>query len=204
MPAMLTSLPCDPLDRLVDEVERRLEELSVGERGAFVGSQLTAVDRALCQIQSKGYATGPVFCEWGSGLGGVCGVAALNGFTPFGIEIEPALVRSARALATDLQLSMAFAAGTFLRPGDEDLAKEATKNTRLDFGNDAWDELDLAPEDCDVVFAYPWHGEETFVDRVFARHAAPDSLLVTFHDFDRVIAQRKLAGQAELMTLGWI
>jgi hypothetical protein len=195
---------CDPLDRLVGEVGRRLDELTSNERGAFVGSELAAVDRALGRIRTKGHATGPVFCEWGSGLGGVCGVAALNGFTAFGIEIEPELVRSARSLATDLHLSMVFAEGTFLRPGDEDLAAAATPNTRLDFDNKAWDKLDLAPEDCDVVFAYPWHGEEGFVERVFARHATPDSLLVTFHDLDRVLVQRKLANNSELSPLGWL
>lgn len=204
MPANETSTSGDPLDQLVNEVDRRLEELTCDERGAFVGSQLPSVDRALSHIMTKGLSTGPMLCEWGSGLGGVCGVAALNGFTPFGIEIEPELVRSSRALATDLQLPMVFAEGTFLRPGDEDLAATATEKTRLDFDNDAWEELGLAPEDCDVVFAYPWPGEESFVDGVFARHASPDSLLVTFHDFDRLLAQRKRAYQAELECLGWI
>jgi len=194
----------DPLDYLVDEVSRRLDLVPVDERGAFIGSELPAVDRALSHIRIKGEASGPIFCEWGSGIGGVCGVAALNGFSPHGIEIEPELVRSARTLASDLDLSMEFAEGTFLRAGDEDLAASATQNTRLDFADDAWEKIDLLPEDCDVVFAYPWPGEESFVDRVFERHASPDALLVTFHDFERVLAQRKLSGSGDLHMLGWI
>jgi len=194
----------DPLDYLVDEVSRRLDLVPVDERGAFIGSELPAVDRALSHIRIKGEASGPIFCEWGSGIGGVCGVAALNGFAPRGIEIEPELVRSARTLASDLHLPMVFAEGTFLRAGDQDLVTSATKNTRLDFADDAWEKMDLLPRDCDVVFAYPWPGEESFVDRVFARHASPDALLVTFHDFDRVLAQRKIGRKAELYMMGWI
>ncbi|MCP5067966.1 MAG: hypothetical protein GY946_15500, partial [bacterium] len=84
---------------LIEEVGKRTSLLSDVERGDFVGSELTTVDRALSRIQAECLARGPVFCEWGSGLGGVCGVAALNGFTPLGIEIQKDLVESARALA---------------------------------------------------------------------------------------------------------
>ncbi len=94
-------------------------------------------------------------------------------------------------------------AQAFLFPGDEDLAA-ATVHTRLSFGSHAWDELDLAPEDCDVVFAYPWPGEEACVDGVFARHAAPGALLLTFHGWDHVLVQRKLADEDKLMQLGWM
>jgi len=192
------------LDRLVAEVGRRQLALTGDARGAFVGSELSAVDRVLARIRSEGLASGLVFCEWGSGLGGVCGVAALNGFTPLGIEIHKELVDSARSLADDLDLPMIFARGTFLREGDEDLVHRADEHTNLDCDDDAWDEMDLLPEDCDVVFAYPWPGEENFVDAVFSRHAAPEALLLTFHDHDRVLVQRKLAGESALRPLGWM
>ena len=60
------------------------------------------------------------------------------------------------------------------------------------------------PEDCNVVFAYPWPGEEAFVDGIFARHASPGALLLTFHGWDRVLVQRKLAENGELTPLGWM
>lgn len=194
----------DPLAHLVEQIDLRLHGLSSGERGAFVGSDLSAVDRVLGAIRAKDLASGPIFCEWGSGLGGVCGVASLNGFNPHGIEIQEHLVHAARSLATQLHLSMVFAAGTFLLPGDEDLAGTADSNTHLSFGNDAWEEIDVTPGECDLVFAYPWPGEESFVDNVFSRHASPDSLLLTFHDFDHVLVQRKFAGEVELVPLGWM
>ena len=64
--------------------------------------------------------------------------------------------------------------------------------------------MDLAPADCDVVFAYPWPGEESIVDGAFARHASPGALLLTFHDLDRVLVQQKRNDQQGLRALGWL
>ncbi len=204
MPANDTNTAGGALALLIEEVGKRTSLLTGSERGAFVGSELPAVDRALSHIQAEGLARGPVFCEWGSGLGGACGVAALNGFTPLGIEIQREFVDSARALAENLSLPMVCAEGTFLLPGDEDLAGTATLHTELTFNSRAWDEMDLAPADCDVVFAYPWPGEEAIVEGTFARHASPEALLLTFHCIDRVLVQRMLDHREGLQTLGWM
>jgi hypothetical protein len=99
---------------------------------------------------------------------------------------------------------MDFALGTFLLPGDEDLTSQATAHTQLSFNELAWKELGLAPKDCDVVFAYPWPSEEIVIDGVFARHASPEALLMTFHDHDHVLVQRKVKGREQLLTLGWM
>jgi hypothetical protein len=173
------------------------------DRGAYVGSELGAVNRALVRIRAEGLAPGPLFCEWGSGVGGVCGVAALNGFTPVGIEIQGELIDAARSMAKDLALPTVFAEGTFLLPGDEALAADTT-HTHCTFEHDAWDALGVAPGDCDIVFAYPWPGEEACVDGVFARHASSGALLLTFHDRDRVLLQRKLPDSENLQSLGWM
>jgi hypothetical protein len=204
MPTAETLVSDDSLANLVDAVNQRLLVLTDGEHPAYVGSELPAVDRALSRIQNEGLARGPVFCEWGSGLGGVCGVAAINGFTPYGIEIQRELVASARLLASDLNYAMVFAEGTFLLPGDEELAAGADSHTRLEFNARAWDELELTPEDCDVVFAYPWPNEEAFVDNIFRRHASADALLLTFHDLGRMLVQRKVSHDTQLQTLGWM
>ncbi len=90
------------------------------------------------------------------------------------------------------------------RPRRQQRDRERSTRTRLAFDCHAWDELDLAPEDGNVVFAYPWPGEEAFVDGVFVRHASLDALLLTFHDLDHVLVQRKLAHNEELLPLGWI
>jgi hypothetical protein len=189
---------------LIKEVSQRTALLTDEDRFDFVGSELTSVNRALSHIHAEGLVQGSTFCEWGSGLGGVCGVAALNGFRPLGIEIQRDFVESARALAEKLHLSMQFAQGTFLLPGDEDLTDTKTLHTELTFDHEAWNALDLAPSDCDVIFAYPWPGEESIVDGAFARHASPGALLLTFHDFDRVLVQQKRNDPQGLRTLDWI
>jgi hypothetical protein len=204
MPDEIQHQPGDAVACLVEAVGERLLTFPQAEDRGFVGSDLVALDRVMSRIQAEGLAPGLVFCEWGSGLGGGCGVAALNGFKAFGIEIQRELVEAARSLAEERALEMCFAAGTFLLPGDQDLTRHPTSHTRLSFNDRAWSELNLAPGDCDVVFAYPWPSEEIVVDAVFARHASPDALLVTFHDHDRVFVQRKVAGQQKLLTLGWM
>jgi hypothetical protein len=45
---------------------------------------------------------------------------------------------------------------------------------------------------------------EAFVDGVFVRHASLGALLLTFHDLDHVLVQRKLAHNEELLPLGWM
>lgn len=195
----------DRIDELADAVRRERRRLGASDDlGGCIDSELSSVDRVLARIQREGLTRGPVFCEWGSGLGGGCGAAALNGFQPIGIEIHGALVRAARSIADRLGLSTAFAEGTFLLPGDEDLGSFAHEMTTRRFDRSAWGEAGLAPVDCDVVFAYPWPGEEDFVDRVFARHAGADSLLMTFHDFDHVFVQRKNLDELALEPVGWL
>ena len=73
MPSTETPVSGGSLANLVQEVKQRQLVLTDGEHRAYLGSELPAVDRALSRIQNEGLARGPVFCEWGSGLGGVCG-----------------------------------------------------------------------------------------------------------------------------------
>jgi hypothetical protein len=55
----------------------------------------------------------------------------------------------------------------------------------------AYDELGLEPADSDIVFAYPWPGEEEAIASIFERHAAPGALLLTYHNDQRVRLQRQ-------------
>ncbi len=188
---------------LIDAVSEQQRLLAGDDRRGYVGSDLPAVSRALTRIQNEELATGSIFCDWGSGLGEVCAVGALHGFTSVGIEIQPELVAAARTLASKLGLAMTFAEGTYLQPGDDDLAI-AGGHSNLSFNSDAWDELGLSPAGCHITFAYPWPEEEASVDDTFARHASAGGLLVTLHADDRVLVQRKVADSADLIALGWM
>lgn len=169
----------------------------------FVASDLLAVQRVLERIVKERLLAGPVFCELGSGLGGATLLAAEIGLAAHGIEIQAELVESARSLARDCGLTARFAQGSFLLPGDEDLLPGAGHTCAQTHG-DAWGQLGLTPAACHVVFAYPWPGEEHLFDDLMLRHAGADALLVTFHDQDRVLVQRRVPGEAELVPLGWM
>lgn len=185
--------------RLVREGERRLEAF-VEDRlddpiAGFVPSDFTAVYGALEAIAERHLATGSMFCEWGSGYGVVAMLAAELEFDACGIEIEPDLVDEAQRLADEFDLPVEFVCGSFIPTGGEDVADLTTEFAwlRTDAPS-AYDELGLGPEDFDVIFAYPWPGEEEAVHRLFERYAAAGALLVTFQGVEAVRVQRKTSG----------
>ncbi len=193
-----------------EDVEASVRELESGFGAsepaglpAPTGSNLSVVHRGLATIRRDDLAPGPILCEWGSGFGGACAVAALNGFQPVGIEIRGDLVRASRRLAERLALPLRFAEGSFLQPGDEDLVPPASRHAPR-FESTAWDSLGLAPGDCDVVFVYPWPGEESFIDAIFLRHAAPGAVLLTFHGWSYLLAQRKIGPDTPLEPIAWL
>lgn len=187
----------------IGALEERVRASVPSGAEAPVGSDLSVVHRGLSKIRREGLAPGTLFCDWGSGLGGVCAVAALNGFRSFGIEIRGDLVQASRRLARELELPMHFAEGSFLLPGDEDLMDSTWRHER-GFDGGGWEALGLTPRDCDVVFSYPWPGEEACIDAIFARHAAPGAVLLTFHGWRYLLAQRKPEVAGPLESLGWL
>jgi hypothetical protein len=96
-----------------------------------------------------------------------------------------------------------FAHGSFLLPGDEALLDNCDQ-TRAVVSMDAYRELALAPESCDIVFSYPWPGEEMMIDQVFERHATEGALLLTYHENSRVLVQRHMGAGRELKPLQWV
>jgi hypothetical protein len=160
---------------------------------AFIASDFEQVYCALATIQSARLAAGSRFVEWGSGIGAITCLAESLGFDAVGIEIEPALIEMAESLAAKHGMNVQFACGSFVPPGAEPridhLASIAWLATD---GPDGYEELDLEPDDFDVVFAYPWPGEEQVIFDLFSESAAVGALLLTFHGQDGVRLQRKV------------
>lgn len=160
---------------------------------AFVPSNFELAYRALAEIQAANLATGRRFIEWGSGIGIVTCLASLVGFDAVGIEIEPKLVEMARTIAREYDIAVQFACGSFVPDGIvprvdwiDGVAWLTTE------GRDGHEELELDPDDFDVVFAYPWPGEEQVIFDLFADAAAVGALLLTYHGIDGVRLQRKV------------
>ena len=56
----------------------------------------------------------------------------------------------------------------------------------------AYDELGMDLSDMDLVFAYPWPGEEGLIEALFDAFAAEGALLLTYHGMNEMKLQRKV------------
>jgi hypothetical protein len=180
--------------RFIRDADARAEGFDRrGHVSAFVPSDYHAAYRALRAVAAGTLARGAVFCEWGSGLGVVAGLAAFAGFEATGIEVDGELVRQARELADDHGLAVEFAHGSFIpRAAERRVTAAGVYAWLTTDGDDAYADLGLDPADLDVVYAYPWPDEEEVTADLFARYAGPGAVLLTYHGGDGVRARRKV------------
>lgn len=163
------------LEGLAPELRRRIAALSdegweIWERfdvdvrrndwHPFVPADYERVLEALVAQRGPGLR----FLEWGSATGVITIMADLLGYEAWGIELDPALVEVARGLASRYGSEARFAAGSFIpsgyryRPADGD-----GRLGTIGHGASAYPELRHPLEDFDVVYAYPWGGEEAMM-----------------------------------------
>jgi len=182
------------LDEANDRIRRYVEERKVRVSG-FVPSDFEPVFQALHAVAEDGLACGDVFCEWGSGFGVVAMLAELLEFQTYGIEIEDSLVVGARQLAEEFDLPVDFVTGSFVPEGGERIVDELCSGTDswlTGESDDAYQELGLSPNDFDVIYAFPWPGEENVIAGLFDEFCAVGSLLLTFDHLEGVRARRKV------------
>jgi hypothetical protein len=181
---------------LLADVKRRINDFDANFPAsipAFVPSDFELTYRALVSIHETHLATGGRFLEWGSGVGAVTCLAAIAGFDAIGIEIEARLVAIAESLAEDHSIDAEFALGSYVPPGAESLIEVVGEvNWLRTDGPDSYTDLKLEPDDFDVIFAYPWPGEEQVIFDLFAHAAAPGALLLTYHSQDGLRLNRKV------------
>jgi len=131
------------------------------------------------------------FLEWGSASGVITIMADLLGYEACGIELDTSLVRTARALATRFDSSARFVAGSFLptgyawRPRDGD-----GRTSTIGLGPSGYLQLGLPLEHFDVVFGYPWGGEEPMMLDLMRCYGRADGLLLLHSVNDGVKAYR--------------
>jgi predicted O-methyltransferase YrrM len=188
MPADIAALLADAQERI-----EALDDSTRVEIPAFVPSNFELAYFALHEIRESNLATGRRFIEWGSGIGIVTCLAVHAGFDAVGIEIEPKLVAIANEIARAHEIDTQFACGSFVPDGvvpRVDWADGVAWLTTT--GVDGHEELELEPDDFDVVFAYPWPGEEQVIFDLFADTAAVGALVLTYHGIDGMKLQRKV------------
>lgn len=159
----------------------------------FVPSDFEQAWRTLDALAKAKLPSGKSFCEWGCGFAAVAGLARLCGYDAAGIEIERDLLDEARRLTADFALDVALALGSFVPQDAGDLAAcNEEFSWIVEGGPDGHAVLRRDPDDFDVVFAYPWPGEEEVIERLFENFAASDALLVTFHGKEGLRVLRKV------------
>jgi hypothetical protein len=130
------------------------------------------------------HAPGARFLEWGSATGVIAIMADMLGFEAYGIELDRELVAVARDLARRHGSGARFAVGSFLpggyryrpRHGDDRLGT-------IGRGPSGYGELGHPLDDFDVVYAYPWSGEEPIMRDVMRAYGAPHARLI-LHDVE--------------------
>jgi hypothetical protein len=195
IPASADAIPPRVAELITDARQRiaEFDEQLPAEIPAFIPSDFALAFHALQAIKDGNLATGRRFIEWGSGIGVVTCLAEIVGFDAVGIEIEPRLVEMARQLAVDHGVNVQFACGSFLPAGvrvpPESIAGIMWLTTE---GSDGYDALQLDPDDFDLVFSYPWPGEEQVIFDVFEATAAVGAMLLTYHGQEGMKLQRKV------------
>jgi hypothetical protein len=135
-------------------------------------------DRVRAALEAL-YVPGRRFLEWGSATGVITIVADLMGFDACGIELDESLVRVARDLAARSGSGARFAVGSFIPTGWEWRPK--TRDRRrgtIGDGPSGYLELGRPMSDFDIVYAFPWSGEEPMMLDLFRSHGHDDARLL--------------------------
>jgi hypothetical protein len=153
----------------------------------FVAANYDVVATTLWHHRNRGLR----FLEWGSATGVITIMADLLGYEACGIELDDSLVTTARRLAHQFDSAAVFVAGSFLpqgyrwRPGDGD-----GRTGTLGSGASGYLRLGRPLDEFDVVFAYPWDGEEPMMRDLMSRYGRPDAVLLLHGASDGVRAWR--------------
>jgi hypothetical protein len=142
---------------------------------SFVPAEYDRVLQALVDLWRPGLR----FLEWGSATGVIAIMADLLGYEAHGIELDAELVGISVEMARRYRSAARFANGSFLpagyewRPADGD-GRLATVGE----GVSGYLKLGRPLEDFDLVYAYPWGGEESMMHDLMRVQGAPGAGLV--------------------------
>jgi len=109
------------------------------------------------------------------------------------------LVELSIRLARHYHLKADFCRGNFVPHGGQKIAEEVSEFEWLAVGGpDPYDQMGMEIDDFDMVFAYPWPGEEQVIERLFDRFASDGALLMTYNGAEGVrLFRRRTARAAE-------
>lgn len=139
---------------IFDRFER---EVRSAEFHPFKPADYRAVTRTLLAFRGRCRT----FLEWGSATGVIAITADMLGFDASGIEIDASLVDTARDLARRYGSEARFAAGSLLPDGYEWRAPSGDPRLgTIERGEPGYPLLGRGLSDFDLVYGYPWTGED--------------------------------------------
>jgi hypothetical protein len=141
----------------------------------FVPADYDRVLQALLPLRAPGVR----FLEWGSGSGVITIMADLLGFDAYGIELDAGLVETARELARKHGSNARFAAGSFLPSGYRYRPRHGDGRLgTIGDGVSGYRELGVPLDDFDIVYGYPWGGEEPMMLDLMRAYGGRDARLM--------------------------
>jgi len=146
----------------------------------FVAADYQLVYQSLLWTLESQPTIGQRFLEWGSGFSIVSAIAAEIGLNAIGIEAESDLLAMGRKTIQTWNVSVELVQGNFLPPGADLLSEDPMLPSLGHDVADGYQQLGLDLDDFAMVYAYPWPGEDDFLEVVFDRYAARGALLMMF------------------------
>jgi SAM-dependent methyltransferase len=141
----------------------------------FIASEYEVVLAALLAHRGPGLR----FLELGSASGVIAIMADLLGYDACGIEIDESLVTTARDLATRFDSNARFVAGSFFPAGYVYRPRDGSGGAvPLGDGLSGYVQLGHALDDFDIVFGFPWGGEEAMMLDLMRCYGRPDATLL--------------------------
>lgn len=191
-------IPLDPdlrvaLAQLVEEGrdiwERFDRDVRLHRWHSFVPAEYDRVLVALVALRQPGLR----FLEWGSATGVIAVMADLLGYEAYGIELDERLVDIAVGTAARYASGARFVVGSFLPEGYVWRPRDGDGRTgTLGVGASGYLRLGRPLDDFDLVFGYPWGGEEALMHDLMRVHGAPDAGFLL----------QRLSGDVELLRRG--
>ena len=196
VPADLNKRPFNqPSENAIDQAHEAIERFMLADEhffDNFVNCDFHLVDQAISWIVENHLLAGNRFLEFGSGFGAVTILASIHGMTASGIEIEQPLVDQANSLADQLQVDADFYCGSFIPRDIDGYANLAAEVQHVDTSaGDVYDQMGVNVDDFDMMFAFPWPGENGFFESVFERTAAQGALFLTYNGIEGIHLHRK-------------
>jgi hypothetical protein len=147
----------------------------------FIPADLRLARGALIEARNAVGGPGASFVELGSGFGSIAILADLLGLDSHGIEVDAELHRGSLALAEEFGSGVELVEGSFVPREFQDSVEhfDAEFPTPID-GADAYAELGRSLADFDLIYLYPWPGEEDWYAELLERYAGAHAVQLSY------------------------